>query len=88
MKLKIQISEGFHTWIVKNPIEIDTDNYPVLSGMSQDEVLDYLRENNSDIPFYDGDDTSDEWTLHDELMSQENELVKEKNYETDILLGE
>ena len=46
MKLKIQLSEGFHTWILKDSIEIDTDNYPELQGMDEDEVLEYIKKNN------------------------------------------
>ena len=45
MKLKIQLSEGFHTWILKDSIEIDTDNYPELQGMDENEVLEYIKKN-------------------------------------------
>lgn len=87
MKLKIQILEGFHTTIWKEPIEIETDNYPEFSGKSATEVLELLKGKSYDIPFYDGDNTSEDWTVYDELMSQDDEYRKEKNNETDILLA-
>jgi len=86
MKLKIQILEGFHTTIWRKPIEIDTDNYPELSGKTEKEVVEYLNRKSSYTPFYDGDDTSEDWTLFDELINQDKDASKEKNYETDILL--
>jgi hypothetical protein len=86
MKLKIQLSEGFHTWILKKSIEIDTDNYPELQGMEEEQVLEYLKENSDNMDFNDGEKTYDGWSLHDELVDQEPLFNKEKNYATDIHL--
>jgi hypothetical protein len=87
MKLKIQLSEGFHTWTLKKSIEIDTDNYPQLQGMEKEQVLEHLKENSNNMNFNDGEKTHDEWTLRDELKEQEPLYSKEKNHGTDIHLS-
>ena len=84
MKLKIQLSEGYHTWILKKSIEIDTENYPELQGMEKEQVLEYLKENSDNMDFNDGEKTYDGWSLHDELVDQEPFFNKEKNHATDI----
>lgn len=85
MKLKIQILEGFHTTIWKEPIEIETDNYPQLKDMDREEALEYIKNKSNDIPFYDSNKTDEDWSLFEELMNQDTEYTKEKNYETDVI---
>lgn len=85
MKLKIQIVEGFDVTIWKKPIEIDTDDYPQLEGMSQEEVMEYLNKNSDSLPASAGGDV-DDWSLYDDLMDQDKELEKEKNNEIHINL--
>lgn len=83
MKLKIQMVEGFHTTIWKQPIEIETADYPELHDKSEKEVLEYLDRNSHNLPASPGGD-SEEWSLYDELMGQETELKKEKSNENSI----
>lgn len=83
MKLKIQMVEGSYTTIWKNPIEIETEDYPQLHDMSEKEVLDYLDQNSHNLPASPGGDAED-WSLYDELMGQEIELSKEKSNENSI----
>lgn len=83
MELKIQIVEGFHTTIWKKPISIETDDYPELKGMTQDQVIEYINKNSNRLPAIPNDDP-DNWSLYDELMGQDKELEKEKNNETCI----
>lgn len=45
MKLNVYATESYTTWLVREPVEVDTDNYPELEGMSEDEIKDYIREN-------------------------------------------
>jgi cytochrome c553 len=45
MKLNVYATESYTTWLVREPVEIDTDNYPELEGMSKDEIKDYIKEN-------------------------------------------
>jgi len=44
MKLKIYAEETFTTTATRERIEIDTDNYPELEGMTEDEISDYIDE--------------------------------------------
>lgn len=49
MKINVYGTESFCTWVIREPVEIDTDNYPELEGMSEDEVKEYIRENASEM---------------------------------------
>ena len=84
MKIKIQIQEGFHTTIWKKPIEIETDDYPELEGMTEQDVIEYLDYNAANVAFESNGDP-DEWSIYDELMNQDKELSKEKNYESSVV---
>ena len=44
MKLKLYVEETFTTIATREHIEIDTDNYPELEGMTEDEISDYIDE--------------------------------------------
>ena len=44
MKLKLYVEETFTTTANREHIEIDTDNYPELEGMTEDEISDYIDE--------------------------------------------
>lgn len=83
MKIKLQIVEGYHITAWKNPIEIDTDKYPELEGMTEDEALDYIRENSENMSA-DPEDPNCLYTIYDDLMDQSIELEKEKNYCSEI----
>lgn len=83
MKLKIQISEGYHITTWKKPIEIETDNYPQFKGLTESEIIDMINEESSDIPFEPGGDES-AWSIYDELIEQDEEMSKEKNYCTQV----
>lgn len=87
MKIKVQMVEGFHTTIWKEPIEINTDEYPELEGMSEDEALEYIQKNAIKMkgdPKQEGD--ADDWSIWDEVNSQDVEFSKEKNFESSIEL--
>ena len=44
-KLKVYMSEGWYTYRFSHTIEIDTDDYEELKGMSDEEAYEYLSEN-------------------------------------------
>lgn len=68
----------------KDSVEIDTDNYPELEGMTQDEVLDYVISNGNNM-----DSTDDEFgNLYEELMGQDEIHEREKNYQLEIILDD
>jgi hypothetical protein len=49
MKLTVNVVESQTTYLTRESIEIDTDNYPELSNMTEDEVKNYITENAWDM---------------------------------------
>jgi len=45
MKIKIYVEESFTTTITREEVIIDTDNYPELDGMDEDQISDYIDNN-------------------------------------------
>jgi hypothetical protein len=82
-KIKVNYEEGFNTFISKEYIEIDTNNYPELDGLSEDEISDYLQKNASSMKSTDGDEPN-RYSLFDEIYEQEDAYSKEKNNESFI----
>ena len=71
-RVKIYQTESYVTYIVREPITIDLDDYPELVGMSNSEILDYLEDNVGDMMAQDDDYSC----LSDELM--EKDILKDK----------
>jgi hypothetical protein len=81
MKINVYGTESFCTWVIREPVEIDTDNYPELEGMSEDEAKEYIRENASDMA-----PTSD-WaeSLMDECLQSDVRREKINDDGSDII---
>lgn len=58
MKLKLFVEETFTTTITRESFEIDTDDYPELQGMSEDEISDYIDNNVWDMKALDSEYSS------------------------------
>lgn len=71
-RIKIYQTESFTTYIVRDAVTIDLDDYPELKGMSNDEIVDYLDGNSCDMKPQDEDYDC----LSDELI--EKYIIKEK----------
>ena len=74
MKLKIFVEETFTTTVTREHIEIDTDNYPELNGMTEDDISDYIDNNVWDMkPTEDGiysslgEQCSDQSTIDEDI---------------------
>jgi len=82
MKINVYATESYTTWMVREPIEIDTDNYPELEGMSEDEVKEYIRDN-----YYEMKPTNEEWfvDLGEELNQMDIRRDKIYNEEMSII---
>lgn len=74
-KLKVYYTEGYSMYIVKAPVEIDTDDYPELAGLSNDEIAKYITDNAIDMKSSTGDEP-DRYSLYDECY--EEDIVREK----------
>lgn len=84
-KIKVHYSEGYDTWMIKEPVIIDTDNYPELNGLSTEEIVQYLNENASNMKSTDGDEP-DTYSLYDEAIEKDNIRVKETNNEVSFVV--
>jgi hypothetical protein len=74
-KVKVYQTEEYVTYIVREPLTIDLDDYPELEGMSNQEIITYLEGNSSDM---DAQDTDSYDSLSDELVEQD--IIKDKVY--------
>ena len=43
--IKVKMTESYSTWIVREAVELNVEDYPELSGMSQEEMEEYISEN-------------------------------------------
>ena len=74
MKITLHATEAYTTYIVRAAVELDTDHYPELAGMSEEEALQYIYENGEEMKPTVEDDYVD--NLWDELY--QSDVIKEK----------
>ena len=79
MEIKIFGTESYSTYVVKDSVTIETDNYPELSGMNEEEILEYINLNGSSMK-----PTDDEY--YSDLMEKNFILGKNNNDNTNINL--
>lgn len=80
--MNVYATESFVTWLVREPVQIDTNNYPELEGLSDDEVEEYIRENAYDMrptneDFYEslGEELENMEVRRDKIHSQESDII-------------
>lgn len=72
-QIKIYQTESYTTYIVREPITIDLGDYPELEGMTNEEIVDYLEGNSSDMKPQNSDSYD---SLSDELIDRD--LIRDK----------
>ena len=72
--VKIYQTEEYTTYIVREAITIDLDDYPELQGMNNEEIADYLDGSSCDMKAQDEDYDS----LSDQLIDRD--ILKDKVY--------
>ena len=79
MKLKIYVEETYTTTIIREAFEIDTEEYPDLEGLNEDEISDYIDNNVWDMVAIDRDIYS---SLAEQLSqaTPENEDISDEEY--------
>lgn len=77
MKIKLHAEETYTTTIYREKMEIDTDDYPELDGMDEDQISDYIDNNIWDMKPVNSD-------LYDSL----GEELLDKDTESDHIGGE
>lgn len=77
MKIKIYAEETYTTTVYREAMEIDTDNYPELEGMTEDEISDYVDNNIWDMK-----------PVNSDLYESLGEELLDKDVESDDIGGE
>jgi hypothetical protein len=65
---KVCATESYCSYMVREDITINVDDYPVLEGMTDEEITEYI-ESNSESMFKHGDEENG--SLWDEMMEQD-----------------
>jgi hypothetical protein len=71
--ISVRMVEYYNTMLVKEPVEIQVEEYPELNGMTEEEMQEYISENWGNMK-----PTNDEW--YESLWEECNqaEIVREK----------
>ena len=71
--ISVRMVEYYNTMLVKEPVEINVEDYPELNGMTEEEMQEYISENWENMK-----PTNDEW--YESLWEECNqaEVIREK----------
>jgi hypothetical protein len=71
--ISVKMVEYYNTMVVREPVQINVEDYPELNGMSEEEMKDYIKDNWSDMK-----STNEEWydSLYDECV--QSDVMREK----------
>ena len=85
MKIKIYAEETYTTTVYREAMEIDSDNYPELEGMTEDQISDYVDNNiwdmkpvNSDLYESLGEELLDKDVDSDHIGGEQTEFYVEQ----------
>ena len=72
-RISVRCVEYYNTMLVHEPVVINVEDYPELSGMSEEEMQNYIKENWSDMK-----STNEQWyeTLYEECT--QSDVIREK----------
>ena len=84
MQIEISISEYSNHMLVHEKIQINTDEYPELEGMGEEEAMKYINENAHNMKATGSEEPASFWSLHDELLERDIIRDKEYSYSTEI----
>jgi len=81
--IEIRMTESYSTWVVRESMEINVEDYPELEGMTEEEMTDYIMCNASDMK-----PTNGEWydSLYEELSQMDVTREKISSEESDIVV--
>lgn len=71
--IEVRMTESYSTWVVRESLEINVEDYPELAGMTEEEMTDYIMSNASDMK-----PTNEEYyeSLYEELLQMD--VMREK----------
>lgn len=76
MKLQIRQTEYYETYVVRDSIVIDTDDFPNLRGLTQEEAIEYIK--NEDLTEVYPEEGS-EWDTYSQYKMSLSEIVGEQD---------
>jgi len=71
--ISVRMTESYSTFVSRESIELDVEDYPELEGMTEEEIQDYIKSNSADMKPINEEYYS---SLYDELNQQD--VVREK----------
>ena len=77
MKIKLHAEETYTTTVYREKMEIATDNYPELEGMTEDEIGEYIDDNIWDMK-----------PVNSDLYESLGEELLDKDVDSDHIGGE
>jgi hypothetical protein len=78
--IKVFITESYDTWVRRESIELNIEDYPELEGKTYEEIKEYVENNAEDMKATDGFFES----LSEQLWGKDIERDKIKNEESAI----
>ena len=81
--IEVRMTESYSTWVVRESMEINVEDYPELEGMTEEEMTDYILSNASDMK-----SSNEEWydSLYEELLQMDVVRDKITNEESEIVV--
>ena len=81
--IEVRMTESYSTWVVRESMEINVEDYPELAGMTEEEMTDYIMSNASDMKssneeYYD--------SLYEELLQMDVMREKITGEETEVVV--
>jgi hypothetical protein len=71
--ISVRMVEYYNTMVVREPVEINVEDYPELNGMTEEEMQDYISENWNEMK-----PTDDEYLESLREECSEGDVVREK----------
>jgi hypothetical protein len=83
MEINVYGTESYNTFVCRTPITINTENYPELEGMSEEDAKEYIRENawdmspseESDVYGSLGEELMESDVSHDKITDEETSII-------------
>jgi hypothetical protein len=82
--IEVRMTESYSTWVVRESLEINVEDYPELEGMTEEEMTDYIMSNASDMKasneeYYDSlyEELIGMDVVRDKITGEESEIIVE-----------
>jgi pentatricopeptide repeat protein len=72
--IKVCATESYCSYMIREDITINVDDYPELEGMTDEEITEYIESNSENM--FKKDDEEKVYSLWDEMMEQD--IVRDK----------